>query len=502
VPPEVIYEAPGFGGGVNLRDAPTQLAADEATAILEVLLDERGGATKRLGSTSLINLGATPLMLSGYVFYRAGVTPEIIAHFDDGTIRTTSNLSSWTTRATSKSTTAPFAYETFNGKVYMTNGVDDYCSWNGTTFTVYSTLPKGKTLRLWRDTMWVSGVTAQPDRVYVSDPGNAEVFGALAFVDVAKGDGDGVTCLDTDGQVLIVFKGKRTFQIVDPVSLANRLIDPAKGCEGHFAVAHFDGTIYFLARQGICIYLGDQPSVVVSDRVGPVFAPDVLDFGKLNLAWGFSTQEFLGFILFNVVGTTFQVVHYPRYEKKPFTFLKVPARTWLTLRGASTEQHFIGHMSSGKLLETLVINIGTDDGVVIQSYIELGWTALGKPNIKKYLRRIRTVGRGTPYMEIKTDFEAGDGRTFLLDMALPAGDTWNPAETWGVGTWGGLVQSTEDADIHPDLYGRFFSLRLIDADTGTNVKLLDVAGSQVFRSVGQWACFSIVAHAILMGDRL
>jgi hypothetical protein len=38
-----------FSGGLNVRDAATELSENESPDLLNVVLDERGGVTKRLG---------------------------------------------------------------------------------------------------------------------------------------------------------------------------------------------------------------------------------------------------------------------------------------------------------------------------------------------------------------------------------------------------------------------------------------------------------------------
>ena len=47
----------GFQGGLNLRDAPTELKPSESPSAWNVTLDERGGVVKRLGYTSWGSVG-------------------------------------------------------------------------------------------------------------------------------------------------------------------------------------------------------------------------------------------------------------------------------------------------------------------------------------------------------------------------------------------------------------------------------------------------------------
>src|SRR3990167_6325287 len=82
---ELTAPMPGIGGGVNLRDAPNQLAEDEVRGLNNILLDERGGGVKRRGSTAVSSTAAR--IISIYTFYRAGATTHILAHYANGDLK-------------------------------------------------------------------------------------------------------------------------------------------------------------------------------------------------------------------------------------------------------------------------------------------------------------------------------------------------------------------------------------------------------------------------------
>ena len=79
-------DIPGFRGGVNNASAPDELQDDEVRGIENIILDENGGGSKRLGITTISNPGAD--ILSLYVFYRgATLSPQVLVHLANGNFR-------------------------------------------------------------------------------------------------------------------------------------------------------------------------------------------------------------------------------------------------------------------------------------------------------------------------------------------------------------------------------------------------------------------------------
>jgi hypothetical protein len=157
-----IGRTQGWAGGVNARDSIATIGPDEARRLENMVLDEKGGANKRLGTQSNGTFGVgADRAISLYTFYRANQVPQVLMHTTGGklyyTNDPTANPVVWTQIATGLSGTQPFSFETFNSKCYFTNGVDSYASWDGATYTTFGSAPKGRYIRLWKDTMFVGG---------------------------------------------------------------------------------------------------------------------------------------------------------------------------------------------------------------------------------------------------------------------------------------------------------------------------------------------------------
>jgi hypothetical protein len=502
-------EVSSFVGGVNALDAPGQLPKGDIRKGENAFLDERGSGGKRLGCEShgTIGVGADRI-ISLHTFYRATTPPQVLAHTSAGklyyTNDPTANPTTWVQITTGLSTTVPMGFETFNSKVYMGDGVSPYASWDGTTYVTFPTQPKGRYLRIWKDTMFLSGIPGSPDRVYESDAGNPDNYGVSAWVDIAHGDGDSVMALATDGIYLIVSKRAKISVIYDPVSLANRVADAHKGSESHFSWVHFDGDLYFLTRNGICRWRTDSEAVPLSFKLDPIFRMEVINLNGLLNAYGYSFQNRVGWAIPEVGSTypTFQIEYFPRLADKsgvgPFMFQRMPASVFTRVRFGASEALFAGHNAANKFLQAYAI-IGQDDGQTFAGLIETGMMDLGVPARTKYVRRLRFLGRGKFTVEILRNFETAAHESHLIDLSSSS-DVWSTSDKWNVGEWGPDAWVKEKL-VNTDLYGRHFAFRFTEAEPGVGTRLTSVGSKDYNLSGGEWAIYGVIVEGEVLGIR-
>ena len=488
----------GFAGGVNIAAAVNQLKEDECLGLDNIVLDENGGGAKRRGLKAISNPGT---ILSVHVFYRGMIAPpQVLVLTSDGRVQYSSDDGlTWTDMLSGVSTAHPMCFETFNNKVYMCNGVDGYMSWDGTVQTAYPSAPNGQWLKVWKDTMWMAGTDG--DRVWASDPGNADVFTVGNWVDLGRGDGDQITGLATDGNVLIVPKHKRGFLIYDPVTFANRMFDPDKGSEGHWSFVHYGDKLYYLSQDGICIFLGDSPSTLISGNIDPVFQADVLNFNLTGTVWAYTHLNRIGWTVPELATgvPSLQIELLPRSQKLPYTFHRMPVRCFATLRHGTEIKLLGGKVGGPGLVE--VFNGGDDDGVPFIGVIETRWFDLGNPRLHKYLRRMILQGRGKFYVSILRNFEAGLKKTIAIDLS-DIQSVWDaPGDVWGDEKWGPEVV-LETIPLHPDVYGRAFKFRFSDSEHTEGLSTIDIGDIDYHLVKGNWALYGAVMHAVMMGSDL
>lgn len=494
---------PGLSGGVNQRDPVHLLEPDQCIKMENVILNTQGGAAKRLGCEYIEDFSASGSALSAGVLYPATGTPQFVVHTTVGEIVYSDDFgATWAVIDDAMSTSAPFSFEEYNHKLYMSNGVDDYRSWDGTTQVTYPAAPKGKYLRAHKDSMWVSGVTAYPDRVYKSVAADPETYNAADWVDILHGNGDVITALASDGNFLIVFKRKSISPIYDPVTFENRVVDPEKGCEGHFSCVLYNGQVFFLSRRGICVFYSDQPSTYLSGNISPTFNTEVLNYNALATAWAYAYDDRIGWCLPELASSvpTFQVEFYPHMEKKPWNFHRMPVNLLIPMRYQDDYFLYGPKKGSYKWYKAFASATGTDDSVAFSTKIQTGWFDLGEPGKTKYIRRLRVLGRGKFWVILKVDFKVATVWSSYLNLS-EAGDIWEVTDDWDITETWGLGEMYSEPELHPDVYARYISVCYQDSETGTDSEAIYVGNIRTLTSVGEWAVHSIAVEPVLLGVR-
>ena len=511
---ELRSKTQGFAGGVNIRDTQDQIAPDELRRAENVTLDQKGGASKRLGCLNTGTIGvAADRIISQYTFYRGNNAPQLIAHTSAGkmyyTNDPTANPVVWTQITTGLSTTTPASFETYNSMCFFAEGTV-YASWDGAAYTTYPSAPLGSLLRVWKDAMWMSGIAGLPDRVYESTAGDATTWPAAQWVDILHGDGDFVSALASDGLFLIVGKKRRIQVIYDPGLLANRTADFEKGIESHFGVVHMEDKLYFLSRLGVCWWQGDAPAKLISFKLDPLFRPELINLAALGNVYAYQINERCGWAIPEPGSTIPSVIieYYPRFGPiyqisgnigpGPWVFQRMPAGCFATYRSGTVERLFGGHTSANKVLWVFA-PVGQDDGVTFNTTVETGAYDLGEPINWKSLRRILVTGRGKFYFQLKRNYQSAIYKTFLVDMT-GSSDNWNNGNWGAPHTWGPDSYIKEKI-INPDAYGRSFSIVITDSEPAAGTLIIPVGSKEVSIPAGEWGILQIDMEGFLLGLR-
>jgi len=149
----------------------------------------------------------------------------------------------------------PTEMETAQGKTYMTNGTDTVLSWDGTTLAQVAAFPKAKYIKWFHNYMFAFNVSGNRSRLYFSNLGDPETWGASDYLDIAPGDSDQGTGLNVLGDELIIGKGHRvkafsgwsaaTFSVKD---VSDRLAE--YGVASHRTMLNIGNDLLFLSFAG------------------------------------------------------------------------------------------------------------------------------------------------------------------------------------------------------------------------------------------------------------
>lgn len=510
---EITFPTQGWQGGINIRDAPDQIAPNELQTAENVVYDNAGGIAKRKGSRNQGTFGAGgDRVLSCYTFYRPNQNPQVLIHTSAGAMLYTNDVTAtpivWGSITTGLSTTQPASFETENSKCYFAE-TTVLGQWDGTTYNTIGSAPAGICyLRVWKDTMWAAGLS-NPDRLYSAAAGDPTTWPALNFVDIMHGDGDKLTCIASDGLFLICFKQHRTQVVSDPALFTNHTADFEKGCESHFSVVHMEDKMYYLSRLGVCWWQGDASSRLISYKIDPLFTPDLLNLANMSLAYAYQLSDRCAWAVPEIGQSmnTLVIEYYPRlgpiYQISgnigpgPWTFHRVPLTTFTTVRQGATEAVYGGHGTANKFM-WLFSPDGTDDGATFQSLAISASFNFGSPVYWKYFRRVTVVGRGKFNLQFKRNYGTGVYATYVVDLRSSS-LIWNSGN-WNVGPWGpdsNLKRKLQSVDLHAVA----LAIQISDSEVNTGEQLIQVGSLGQEVTAGEWAVMEMSFDGFLLGIR-
>jgi len=133
---------------------------------------------------------------------------------------------------------ANFEFEQAANKTYIVNGTDTPASWDGTTLSAVSAFPVTKYIKWFHNYMFAIGNPTNPARLYFSNVGAPETWGATDYIDINPNDGDTVTGLAVLKDELIISKQKRLWAFTGWTSNSFTVKDINERLAGYGSVSH------------------------------------------------------------------------------------------------------------------------------------------------------------------------------------------------------------------------------------------------------------------------
>lgn len=498
-----------FSGGLNLRDAPSEVADNESPDLLNVTLDERGGVVKRLGRTKYNSSQLNSTAFQNLFYWQTG---QLMFTQQGTSIYNTNGGGTWSAAVKTFSTSARVAFCDFQGKVVVVHPVDGvFTSTDGTTFTQTAggtnnmEAVRGNCIAVWQNKVWVAGDPNNPPRVWASNAGDPTKYTiATDFVDVREKDNALVTALGAghgeDVQAhagLLVFKEESCYRINSANATTGftfTTLDTQYGAAGPLAVVSNLGLICAISKKGIIVTNGVDPPQVASRKIEPLFRPEQLDFSTSSNWSAGVYRDRIVFSLNRRIGGASQ-------STPNFTLEYHPAVGWISCHDFGSPAFATWAKNDSKLYSCSPTNGyayetfkgGTDDGAAIACRFQTRWFEPGKGILVRF-RRLLVSGRGTFNLYTKFDYSTAQGD--LIQVAiLGSGMTWGTG-VWGTGLYG--VPPIEDYEQYFSLgIGRAISFGLTESSStsASTVKLL-ADGSAI--EVGNWALYGLeIEHVVL-----
>lgn len=426
-----------FGGGLNSKGAPYLLEDSQARDLLNVQSLTQGGIVKRDGLSTF----ATPAVaLTSLFALEATGTPFLIGAGATSLYKvTTGGVASAIKTGLTNGARWEWAQAQASGgqgPLYGMNGADTPQQWDGVAATTSNwtaatgSVPNGKYIITHQNYVFVAGVAANPSRLYWCSVAAAtgtdpRTWPVANVIDLDPNDGDQITGLGKVGNLLLVFKRRKTFAVFDPTTGANRRISDSVGCVANRSVAESPGGTFFLAEDGVYRTNGSNVELV-SDRVTP-------------------TLRLLASL--NACGTFWRNHYYLSFPSSGNTLDYDTQLTSWWLHSISSNQFAIWHPSAVGLYsakssaaivdQCFVPGVSQDNGTNYVWYWKGPWLSpsfyrrrrMPTPYYHKRLRGIRCDGSGTVDCSVAVDFLGAEtllaNNVFLADAGATFGGAGN-----------------------------------------------------------------------------
>lgn len=482
-----------FSGGLNLRDAPSQMADNESLDTWNVTFYRRGGVGARLGYAKYNGsaFGASTVRN----IYWSGLLSDKLTQAGASLYKGTS-----TSAVKTFTTSVRVGIVDFVDRVYALHPVDGlWQSTDGVTWAAVADpdAPLGDVLAVWQNKLYAAGHPTNKARVSWSDAGNGQAWTASSFNDLREKDNEkvvalgGASGLDVQGRGgLLAFKQRSSYRIYDSATGAYVTIDTQIGAASALAVTNLDGRTYTIGERGIHSTSGTSPMRPESDRLRPLWHRTQIALDQLSL---FCAGQWNGRAYFSLprAGSTANDV---ALELDPVTGSIAAGSNAVSCYATdltNTEKLYGGSPTVvGQVYE--LYTGGTDDGAAITSRFQTRWFELDGSFLVQ-LWRLRFLGRGTLTANFRTDYSTLVGADHTLTLTDPAGIAYDTGLTYDTGLL--YVQPTASEytqDVYPAGALKSFSI-VFRATTSTTDSLPALLSTGTNPEVGAWSLFGIDA---------
>lgn len=492
------WRFPGFGGGLNLRDQPDTVRADQAVDLLDVVFTETGAVRTRDGFAAVTGSELTNQPDSCSPYYKLDGTSQLVV--GNGS-KLTAIGSDGTVVASQVTTASPHYFARFGGPagefLFAGNGTDAAYKWNGTSWSspAYSGTytPKGKFLCVFGGTVGGNRLVnaCRPSSTTAGDNVHTVRFSAVGdpltwadndYVDLTPGDGEAIMGMVAWRDYVFVFKRTKFFVFYgvsttgSGTSVFNyRVVDAGVGLSASQAVCAGRDGVYFMGEHGVYRTQGSEP-VLVSDAItplfdgttGPFFKGSAINRGATTAAMAFHNELVYLAVPTGTSTTNDRVLVFSPVHNW-WSLWSVGASCLASWRLTGVPVLAFGYATGSNYIGKIAPAYTDDAGTGFSARWQSGWFDLGEP-ARKTVRETVLWGKGSLSAAYGANYAAPFNQVPLTFTA--SSDTWgsgSASDTWGDGTsttdvWGSTPSIAPK--VHRNAArGSVFSLYLSSRDS-------------------------------------
>lgn len=447
-------------GALNLADDITEVGATGAVNGIDFDVDKLGRVRNRDGYSKVITVTTTTVGGIAGFDTTAGLN-QVVVGYENGA---TKRLAAYSTVGGAAVSTATPANGTCNAvrwgdptneRMYIANGADTLWRWTGAAFSQPAGMPiathlagstaapslagAAGTARL----MAANIVGTSVSRVMFSDAGAPETWTANNYVELAPGDGSGITGMASWEGLVFAFKRRRFFVFYGEhigsdgtpvfdyreIDGFGALVPPVAGDEG---VYFFDGRAVWLTTGGaprrvsrnIDPFLASVASLS-SQSLSYAVDPNLLTSARLSYSCG---RLYLSVIL--VGGAAGTIVYDPKLDA--WMVWSTPLRSATTARPSGSQLDSVFWQDSSGGISYFRPGVTQDNGVNIDWNWVSGMYDMGYPGQVKISLESQIVGTGTASLQVATTGGASASGTAFsgASIAMTGAGLGDTAEGW------------------------------------------------------------------------
>lgn len=475
-----------FSGGLNMRDSATELDDNETDACLNVVFDERGGVSARLGFLRINRRSPLPgpadylehSEVAGAVLAYLSTVEEPDPADNHGSLYASlDGGSTWASVFDEFTAGALGAIVDYNDGVVVVNTLDGVYVFpsdlgapthdSGGEANMEEV--RGSAIAVWQNKCWVTGDIRHDDshsraRVAWSNAGTSKKWKISEdYVDIREvddrictaigaGQGMDVTALPS----LVVCKNRGYYRINDSQSGSYTTLSRDAGAASAQALASSLGRICSVNDLGVWVSDGTTEPARSSENLTPLFTTDGLNMARLGKATAGVHGDNIVFSLARAGSATPNLLIEYHPVQGWFTRHDFPLGPMALYRTGSVRKLIGCSPLAGNVFHCFTGN--QDDG---ESYLCIWRTKRLRLNngAQARLRRLRPWGRGRCTAKILTEFTYGAGDQILLDFnAESHGAQWG-TDRWGQAVWG-RPASEATLDVPLDQACLFFAVEI------------------------------------------
>jgi len=476
----------GFGGGLNIKSGPQELADNELTVAVNVYLRTDGMLEMRKGITKhATSLSATPIQ-GLFRFYQQVVSGAPVAvsavtlaqvggtmfNLDTAVQIGATNALGATAQPWSAVRIFDPAHSSGTDVLVICTGSGGPYLYDGTTISTpaaWSSVAGARWCQAVNGILWFGGIPTQPNLLVGAQVGYPETLPATNTFAVSKPVvGMGIIGFAPQASLVVGFEtGFSVISGVGPLNFYEQEIPSSDGVAAPRSMLSVDGALYFIGTTSIYRFDGTSLPQPIGIKVEPwvqndALAPDFPMNGNRTLSWAFYYNRRVHFV-YDSGGVG---------HCNTMLVWDLLSQGWTVLSGIGAAMNcavlldapgdpdphavIIGSASSGQAYNWDVYN-GTgqdvdDDGTVISSSFITKYFKIGQPGVNKRLKRVyieifaETFG-GAFFAD--TDYGANSSGS-VVPVIGQGGAIWD-SSTWDSGVWGGgaltFVKQRFDADL-------------------------------------------------------